>query len=90
MATAKKIYLIETKGQDKIDAKNVRAKQLATLNWVKEINALTPEKRMRQEWEYVLLGEKNFYRLSSNGATITDICEYCKVSRSAVTGDLFE
>ena len=90
VATAKKIYLIETKGQDKIDAKNVRAKQLATLNWVKEINALAPEKRMRQEWEYVLLGEKNFYRLSSNGATITDICEYCKVSRSAVTGDLFE
>lgn len=89
VATAQKIYLIETKGQDKIDEKNVRAKQLATLNWVKEINALQPAERMSREWEYVLLGENTFYSLSVNGATITDICECCKVSRAAVTGNLF-
>ena len=89
VATAQKIYLIETKGQDKFDEKNVRAKQLATLNWVKEINALQPAERMSREWEYVLLGENTFYSLSVNGATITDICECCKVSRAAVTGNLF-
>lgn len=89
VATVQKIYLIETKGQDKIDEKNVRAKQLATLNWVKEINALQPAERMSREWEYVLLGENTFYSLSVNGATITDICECCKVSRAAVTGNLF-
>lgn len=90
VATAQKIYLIETKGQDKIDAKNVKAKQLATLNWVKEINDLQPGERMGREWEYVLLGENTFYMLSSNGATITDICNHCRVSRAAVTGNLFD
>jgi type III restriction enzyme len=90
VATAQKIYLIETKGQDKIDDKDVRAKQLATLNWVREINALPPADRMSRSWEYVLLGETTFYALSGNGATITDICERCKVSRAAATGNLFE
>ena len=90
VATEQKIYIIETKGQDKMDDRNVRAKQLATLNWVKEINALKPEDRMGREWEYVLLGENTFYALSGNGATITDICERSKVSRAAVTGNLFD
>ena len=44
---------------------------------------------MNREWEYVLLSEDNFYGLSSNGATITDICNLNKVSLSQVTGDLF-
>jgi len=30
-----------------------------------------------------------FYGLSSNHATLTDICDHCQVSLSALTGDLF-
>lgn len=45
---------------------------------------------MDREWEYVMISEDNFYSLSSNGATITDICDRCKVSLSAVTGELFD
>ena len=89
VATVDRVYLVETKGNDKINDKNVRQKQSATIEWVRKINSLKPEERMNREWEYVLLSEDNFYGLSANGATITDICNLNKVSLSQVTGDLF-
>ena len=89
VATAEKVYLIETKGNDKLFDKNVRQKQTAAVEWTRKINELRPEERMTREWEYVLISEDNFYGLSHNGATITDICERCKVSLSAATGELF-
>ena len=89
VATSDKVYLVETKGNDKINDKNVRQKQAATIEWVRKVNSLKPEERMNRYWEYVLLSEDNFYGLSANGATITDICNLNKVSLSQVTGDLF-
>ncbi len=89
VATQKKIYLIETKGNDKLFDKNVRQKQTAAVEWTRKINELRKEERMNREWEYVLISEDNFYGLSSNGASITDICERCKVSLSAAMGELF-
>ena len=89
VATSKKIYLIETKGNDKIFDKNVRQKQTAAVEWTRKINELQPEERMNRKWEYVLISEDNFYGLSVNGATITDICDRCKVSLSAAMGELF-
>jgi type III restriction enzyme len=89
VATKDKIYLIETKGEDIIKDKNVRQKQTAAVEWVRKINELKPEERMNREWEYVLIGEEMFYMLSNNGATITDICNQCKVSLSGIVGDLF-
>ena len=89
VATGDRVYLVETKGNDKINDKNVRQKQAATIEWVRKINSLKPEERMNREWEYVLLSEDNFYGLSANGATITDICNINKVSMSQVTGNLF-
>lgn len=89
VATQKKIYLIETKGNDKLFDKNVRQKQTAAVEWTRKINELPAEERMNREWEYVLISEDNFYGLSHNGATITDICDRCKVSLSAAMGELF-
>jgi type III restriction enzyme len=89
VATEEKVYLIETKGNDKLFDKNVRQKQTAAAEWVRKINELKPEERMNREWEYVLVSEDNFYGLSHNGATLTDICERCKVSLSAAAGVLF-
>lgn len=90
VATVDKVYLIETKGDDKVDDVNVRQKQTATIEWIKKINALEPEDRMNRTWEYVLVGESVFYSLSGSGATITDICNMCKVSYSVATGNLFD
>ena len=89
VATTQKIYLIETKGNDKLFDKNVRQKQTAAVEWTRKINELKPEERMNREWEYILVSEDNFYGLSHNGATITDICERCKVSLSAAMGEIF-
>ena len=89
VGTEKKIYPIETKGNDKLFDKNVRQKQTAAVEWTRKINELKPEERMNREWEYVLISEDNFYGLSANGATITDICDRCKVSLSAAMGELF-
>lgn len=90
VATSEKLYLIETKGDDKVDDINVRQKQTATIEWIKKINALEPMERMNRTWEYVLIGESVFYSLSGSGATISDICNQCKVSYSMATGSLFE
>lgn len=89
VATEKKIYLIETKGNDKILDKNVRQKQTAAVEWVRKINELKSEERMNREWEYVLISEDNFYGFAASGATTTDICDRCKVSLSAAMGQLF-
>lgn len=89
VATEKKIYLIETKGNDKLFDKNVRQKQTAAIEWIRKVNGLKANERMNREWEYVLISEDNFYGLASSGATIVDICDRCKVSRSAATGELF-
>ncbi|MBR5689187.1 MAG: DEAD/DEAH box helicase family protein, partial [Prevotella sp.] len=89
VATKEKVYLIETKGNDKLFDKNVRQKQTAAVEWTRKINELKAEERMHREWEYVLISEDNFYGLSANGATITDICDRCKVSLSAALGELF-
>lgn len=88
-ATAGKVYLIETKGDDKIADANVRQKQIAATEWVRKINALPPEERMNREWEYVLIAESTFYSLEGGGASLTDICDRCCVSHAAAMGSLF-
>lgn len=88
--TQEKFYIIETKGQDRIDSRNVKQKQLATLEWCKKINSLDPELREMKEWVYILLKETDFYQWSKNGATLTDICQLALVSYSSVQGILFE
>lgn len=86
VATSDHLYVIETKGDDKVDDCNVRQKQLATIEWCKKVNELPEQIRDGRVWEYVLISESSFYALSGNGATITDICTRNKVSRQAVNG----
>ena len=89
VCTCSHIYIIETKGQEQVHNKNVRQKQLATIEWCKKINQLRPGDRMNRTWEYVLLGENDFYSLHRNGANLTEMCELHKVSESAAKGELF-
>ncbi len=86
--TTDKAYIIETKGQDKINDDNVKQKQLATLAWCSKINKVAVEKRMNKVWEYILLSENHFYSYRDNGATIIEICELAKVSEANVKGRL--
>ena len=84
------VYLIETKGDDKVNDKNVRQKQLAATTWCEKINQLAGTHRDNRKWEYILLNESNFYALSCNGATLSDICERNKVTQMTIQGTLFE
>ncbi|MDO8486410.1 MAG: DEAD/DEAH box helicase family protein [Candidatus Staskawiczbacteria bacterium] len=87
--TADKIYLIETKSDKDLNDPNVKQKQLATLDWVKRINQLSPDDRMEREWEYILLGETHFYGLKDNSASIDEICQLAKVNLANASGKLF-
>lgn len=89
VCTEKEIYIVETKGEDKIHDANVRRKQLAILDWCKKINRLSADARMNREWNYMLLGENDFYIWSGNGASFMDIAGLTKVSVSVLSGLLF-
>lgn len=87
--TAQKLYIIETKGSDRVQDENVKQKQLATVEWCARMNSLPESERMFRQWEYVLLSEAHFYSYSQNGASLTEICELGKISEAAVKGKLF-
>ena len=89
VCTSDKVYIIETKGDDKVMDKNVQRKKLATVEWCKKVNQLDEANRMNREWEYVLLSETHFYGLERSGATIEEICALNKVTFSESSGRLF-
>ena len=81
VCTASHLYIVETKGDDRIDDPNVLRKQRATVEWCEKINALSASKRMEREWMYVLLSEGVFYSYRNSGATIADICDIARVHK---------
>lgn len=89
VCTKERVYVIETKGNDKVSDPNVRQKKMATIEWIKKVNALNEKDRLERTWEYVLLPESSFYGLARNGATIEDICNLNKVTVAEATGTLF-
>lgn len=89
VCTATHIYIIETKGDDRVADANVRQKQVAAVEWCHKINSLLPVERMEREWVYVLLPESDFYSLARNGAMLDDICHLHWVSRANAMGKLF-
>ncbi len=86
--TADKVYMVETKGQDKVRDRNVQQKRRAATEWCEKINQLPGEKRRWRTWEYILLGENDFYGLTGAGATFADLAARCRVSRAMVQGEL--
>lgn len=86
--TNDRLYLVETKGTDKVKDRNVQQKRRAATEWCEKINQLPEQSRNGREWEYILLGEDTFYGLSMNGATLTDIFNHCRVSSAMVQGVL--
>ena len=88
VATAGKMYMVETKRQDRVRDLNVQQKRRAAVEWCEKLNTLPPEKRGGREWEYVLLGEDDFYGLTRNGATFEDLCLRCRIGAATVQGVL--
>lgn len=89
VATAQHVYLVETKGDDRLKDRNVKRKQQATVAWCKKINSLQPEYRMNRKWEYILLGESSFNLSQMGNATFTDLCRLYKITEASASGRLF-
>ena len=87
--TKEAIFIVETKAQDNLTQENVKLKQLATLDWIGRVNQLKAEDRMGVTWEYILLGENTFERMKEQGASILEIFNYVKITRSKVEERLF-
>jgi len=88
VCTKQHLYIIETKGNDRVEDPNVQRKQRATIEWCDKINTLPAEKRMNRKWVYVLLSEGVFYAYKETGVTTDEICAIAKVEK--VKGNLFE
>mgnify|MGYP001374682753 CR=1 FL=1 len=84
--TNDKVYLVELKSEKDLLDGNVQNKRMAALDWVGRINNLDVKDRANKEWQFVLLGENNFYSLSKGGADIDEICQLAKLSKANVEG----
>ena len=83
-----KIYVVETKGDDRADNVDVRSKEVSAVDWVTKINELPESDRMGCEWSYVLLTGGNFHALSDQNASIKEMLEHCKLTRTRAQGIL--
>ncbi|SHE34562.1 type III restriction enzyme [Marinitoga hydrogenitolerans DSM 16785] len=87
--TDKNIFIIETKASKDLKNPNVIQKQKAAIDYVKRINNISPELRDNKTWEYLIVGEKQFYNLEKSGADIEDIANNCRLNELAVRDTLF-
>jgi type III restriction enzyme len=87
--TQTNIYLVETKSDKDLKDVNVKQKQKSTLDFVRRINNLDESLRDSKTWEYLLLGETQFYSLKKSGADIEDLANSAKINGSVFTGTLF-
>ena len=83
-----KIYVVETKGDNMAQNPDVRSKETSAVDWVAKINELPESERMGCEWSYVLLTGGNFDALRSQNASIQQILDYCRLTRTRAQGTL--
>ena len=83
-----KMYVVETKGDDRADNIDVCSKEVSAVDWAAKINELPESERMNCEWSYVLLTGGNFHALSSQNASIKEMLEHCKLTRTRAQGTL--
>lgn len=83
-----KMYVVETKGDDRAKTADVCSKETSAVDWVAKINELPESERMGCEWSYVLLTGSNFYALRDQNANIQDILSHSKLTRTRAQGTL--
>lgn len=82
--TADAIYLVETKGQERVSHPNVQRKLKAATTWCERINALDAEQRGGRLWHYALVGESLFYDWRGKGARLGELLAFSR-ARAAPT-----
>ena len=84
-----KIYIVETKGNDRANNPDTQAKEIGALDWINKINELPAAERMNAEWRYVLLAQLNFETMHDQNASIREILEMSRLTRTRAEGKLF-
>lgn len=74
--TKKYIFIVETKGDNIVDAKDTQKKKVAAFDFANRINSLQSEQRDNKEWYYVLLTDSNFYNQMSNNEDVEQMLFY--------------
>lgn len=80
------IYVVETKAQKDLKQEDVLQKQRGAIDWIKRINGLPSSYRMESEWNYVILGDKDFYAWKQRNASLRDMMMNRVISAAKVEG----
>lgn len=73
--TKDSIFIVETKGDDKVENEDTRRKAGVALDFVDAINKMNDENRDFRKWYYVLLSDRTFYNNQKSNATVSKILE---------------
>ena len=73
------VFIVETKGNDRLTNQDTERKIKSANNYVEKINKLKEEYRDNRQWFYVLLDNKNFYIYKSNNSSVKEMLLYYKV-----------
>lgn len=87
VATADRMWLVETKAEkDRLDA-NVQAKRQAALEWCRAVNGLAPEDRMERRWGYLLVTDRDFAACVRGNGTFGDLCALAEITEAGLKGE---
>ncbi len=84
-----KIYVVETKGNDRVNNPDTKSKELGAIDWIAKINELPESERMNSQWVYVLLSQENFESMNNQNADIQQILEISRLTKNKSWGTLF-
>ena len=73
--TKDSIFIVETKGDDRVENEDTRRKAGVALDFVDAINKMNGEDRNFRKWYYVLLSDRTFYYNQKSNATVSKILE---------------
>ena len=73
--TKDNIFIVETKGDDRVENEDTRRKAGVALDFVDAINKMNGEDRDFRKWYYVLLSDRIFYNNQKTNATVSKILE---------------
>ena len=77
-------YLVETKGDERVQDRNVQRKRLAATEWCRKLT----DTGLAGEWQYVIVSENSFYGLQRAHATFADMMDRCTINTATVQGEL--
>lgn len=87
VATAERVFLVETKAAGQVADGNVRQKRKAAIEWCRRVNALAPDDRLARRWAYLLLSDNVFYRYRDAGGTFSDFSAFAELTEAGFRGE---